>query len=63
MIITVVKLQGKEDSQADYVSIHKFAAEKDADSFIKRNTLSGKHWTVAFVAGEGDEYETYYDSN
>ena len=28
MIITVVKLQGKGDSQADYVSVHKFAAEK-----------------------------------
>lgn len=61
MKITVIKLQGKGDGKADYVSLHHFDFIEDVDNFIEENTISGKYWTVSFIVHEGDKYETGRD--
>lgn len=64
MTVTVLKMQGKGDGRADYVSVHQFDSEDDTLVFLKaNNTPNSKYWTVSFIATDGYTYETYTAAN
>lgn len=58
----VLILKGKGGSKADSVSFRAFHTIAEAEEFVNSATdFEGKYWTVATLADERFEYETYRD--
>lgn len=61
-MIIVVILEGKGDSNADYVSIRKFEERSQAEDFVNSKTdLEKKYWTACQIVGEFEKIATYSD--
>ena len=63
MSILVLKLKGKGNSHADYVSVHSFDNLEQAGAFVVANTKPNqKYWEVSSIVDSGEVVETYLEA-